>query len=97
MNRDTTKVKNDITLRSVENCSFWPSFGELGFGLAVLLDDPPVAVIPLPVLSGSDDFLVPRIPPWTWAGTLSCVDDAAASLNAARVSGPLLLQEVSVL
>lgn len=90
------KVKNDITPRSVENCNLLPSFGELGLGLAVLLDSPPVVPPPVVVL-GSDDFSVLRIPPWTCAGTVSCIDIAAAFLNAARVSGPLGLKRVSVL
>lgn len=92
------KVQNDITPRSVENCNFLPSFWGLGLGLAVLVDAPPVVPLPVVVLgSDSSDFSVLRIPPWTWAGTVSGTDVAAAFLNAARVWGPLALKQISVL
>lgn len=64
MNIATTKVKNDTTPRSVENCNFGPSFGEL-VGVAVLLADPPEAdVPPLEVELDPDDFSVLKTPPW---------------------------------
>lgn len=61
----------------------------------VLLDDPPVLDVLLAAVVVSEAFSVLKIPPWTWAGTLWPVAIEAAFLNAARVSGPLVLRAKS--